>query len=497
MIILHLLGIHEPIVATTYNGESSVEELQRFLAASESMTATGGGDCPERQLDALLETLKVRDPDGYEAMVPGSEIVLLTDAPSHATELEHQVIEEAIASKVCISFFLSLTGGCINEEGQIMYERIATATGGTVTGDISRVGFLDFDASHNYGQCANKYDLPRVGEQKKRQISSLSSSETYNTEQECHNFSTSLFTTTVMVTGHTNHRPMIVTKPNGKKIPVLSIYRVGAVYHDPTPLSGEWSVCVDTGNITITLENKDGMDNILKYLRPIANSSDFSIRHNPPPACKSLNIFLITTHHICFFCTGTIGRITIETSQIADIGAASIELLDKESDTVLTTAPLYGCANHLLANVTFPRATVKYRVVGSDINGRHFTVPLSQSDTLESEDMFRVEMGGENPIESEPDRLISITVTVYNLHDRDYASYTLTHESVRGYRQTFHPANIAVGPDESGSVNMNIAPTRYDPGSSYTFTATVSDGCSSHSVSKRVSIQTPVNNIVI
>ena len=185
----------------------------------------------------------------------------------------------------------------------------------------------------------------------------------------------------------------------------------------------------------------------------------------------------------------------METSQIADIGAASIELLDKESDTVLTTAPLYGCANHLLANVTFPRATVKYRVVGSDINGRHFTVPLSQSDTLESEDRFRVEMGGENPIESEPDRPISITVTVYNLHDRDYASYTFTYESVRGYRQTFHPSNIAVGPGESGSVNMNIAPTIYDPGSSYTFTATVSDGCSSHTVSKRVSIQTPVNTI--
>ena len=265
------------------------------------MTATGGGDCPERQLDALLETLKVRDPDGYEAMVPGSEIVLLTDAPSHATELEKLVIKEAIASKVCISFFLSLTGGCIHEEGQMMYERIANATGGTVTGDISQVGFLDFDASHNYGQCANRYDLPRFGKRKKRQTSSLSSSETYNTEQACHNFSTSLFTTAVKVTGHTSQHSVIVTKPNGERITVPTIDRVGAVFRDPTPLSGEWSVCVYYGTLTITLENKNGMDNILKYLRPIASSSEFSIRHTPPPACKSLNILLITTHHIFFF----------------------------------------------------------------------------------------------------------------------------------------------------------------------------------------------------
>ena len=266
------------------------------------MTANGGGDCPERQLDALLETLKVRDPDGYEAMIPGSEIVLLTDAPSHATELEKLVIDEAMVSKVCISFFLSLTGGCIHEAGQRMYERIANSTGGTVASSISQDGFLDFASSHDYGKCANKYDLPQLfGQRKKRQTSSLSSSDTYNSEQECHNFSTSLFTTAVKVTGHTSQHSVIVTKPNGERITVPTIHRVGAVFRDPTPLSGEWSVCVDNGTLTITLENKDGMDNILKYLRPIANSSEFAIRHTPPPACKSLNILLITTHNIFFF----------------------------------------------------------------------------------------------------------------------------------------------------------------------------------------------------
>ena len=184
----------------------------------------------------------------------------------------------------------------------------------------------------------------------------------------------------------------------------------------------------------------------------------------------------------------------METSQIEDIGAASIELLDEESNTVLTTAPLYGCANHLVANVTFPRATVKYRVVGSDINGRPFILPLSRSATFESRDNFRFEIEGENAIEIEPDQVISITLTVHNLHDRDPAQYTFTSESVAGFRQAFRPSNhLVVAPGGSGSVNTIIVQTTVEPGSSHTFTATATDGCSSHSGSMTVTVQLPVS----
>ena len=186
----------------------------------------------------------------------------------------------------------------------------------------------------------------------------------------------------------------------------------------------------------------------------------------------------------------------METSQISDIGAASIELLDEESDAVLTTAPLYGCANHLLANVTFPRATVKYRVVGRDINGRPFTVPLSRSATFEPRGNFRFEIEGENAIEIEPDQVILITLTVHNLHDRDPARYTFTRESVPGFHQAFRPSNhLVVAPGGSGSVNMIILQTTVEPGSSHTFTATATDGCSSHSDSMTVTIQLPVSRL--
>lgn len=69
----------------------------------------------------------------------------------------------------------------------------------------------------------------------------------------------------------------------------------------------------------------------------------------------------------------------METLQIAHIRTASIQLVDVGSGTVLTTAPLYRCSNRLLATVKFPKATVKYVVVGTDINGVPFTASLSKS----------------------------------------------------------------------------------------------------------------------
>ena len=257
-------------------------ELQELFRVSQDLRAHGGGNRPERQLKALLATLVVTHPltDGdereVEVMAPASEIVLLTDAPSHDSELEPDVISRAREKNVCISFFLSDF-----RPDMALYQRIADATGGTVIKSITRDAFRHFNSSHDYSQCARFYGIPVSEDRKKRQTSSSS------TEQQCHHFNTSLFTTAVKATGHTSQHSgsVIVTKPNGERITVPSIYWVDAVFRD-NPLSGEWSVCVSTGTLTITLENTDRMDNILQYLRPIASSGTFAIKYTPPPACE-------------------------------------------------------------------------------------------------------------------------------------------------------------------------------------------------------------------
>ena len=243
------------------------------------MTARGGGDGPERQLDALLATLALTDSDNLAVMTTASEIVVLTDHTSHNLGLADTVINTANAQNVCINFFLSMSG----EWSDDVYRRIADETHGTVTSTIiSDNAFTNFDSSHDYLRCARSYRIPVNQGRKKRQTSS----STYSTEQQCHHFSTSLFTTAVKVTGHTSQQSVIVTKPNRERVTVPYISWVDAVFRD-NPLSGEWSVCVSTGTLTITIENKDRMDNILQYLRPIESSHTFAMKYTPPPARES------------------------------------------------------------------------------------------------------------------------------------------------------------------------------------------------------------------
>ena len=187
--------------------------------------------------------------------------------------------------------------------------------------------------------------------------------------------------------------------------------------------------------------------------------------------------------------------LALETPQIDNIGTASIQLVDQEHGTLLNSAPLYRCSNRLLATVSFPNATVNYVVVGNDINGRPFTTPLSMSARFapEAAETFRVEMEGDTFVEVEQDQIISIVVRVYNMHASSDAHYTFTAEPEAGFIQAFRPLSLLVPPGESGYVNMIILRQTAAPGSNYTFTATVDDGCISHSVSKTVSILLPVS----
>ena len=257
-------------------------ELETFLTATNALYAHDGGDIPERQLRALLATLMVEHDEGfgpYSVMIPGSEIVLLTDAPSHDPELEDDVITKAKAQNVCISFYLSEAAPLF-----AAYQRIAAATAGTVVNSIDRSSFRMFDDEHDYGQCARFYDLPTFSGQKKRAVSTSS----YDIEQRCHYFTTSLLTHTLTVQGYTTQAAMIVTKPNGEEVNIITNFRGEKVYRDTAPLSGQWSVCVGTGTLTISVQITDSINPILQYLTSTSSSPEVSLQYSPPPACKML-----------------------------------------------------------------------------------------------------------------------------------------------------------------------------------------------------------------
>lgn len=191
---------------------------------------------------------------------------------------------------------------------------------------------------------------------------------------------------------------------------------------------------------------------------------------------------------------GTECNVTLETTHIDDIGSASIELVDDESGEILSSAPLYRCANRLIGSVPLlPQASVRYRTVGNDVNGQPFdslstkTVQFVQDPGANFD--LEIIYGG-NPIEFEHGQTISLNLTVHN-HDLIDAHYTFTPEPVATFVQAFRPVDLILPPGGRGSVNMIAIPRDTEPGL-YTFTATVTDGCVIHSISKDVLIQEPV-----
>ena len=261
------------------NDGVSTENLIAFEKEINNLKATGGGDSRERQLDALMATLDLEDSDGVKVMESGSEIVVLTDAPSHNAALKMNVTDKAQKKHVCINFFLSTcpeTLDCPWEDWED-YEMIANETGGIVVYSILDGSFDTFQERHDSKPCAEFH---------KRRIRRQVLASSYDIEQRCHYFNTSLFTTTVIVSGHTTQDSIIVTKPNTNVVRVTSAYRFDKIYRDPDPPSGQWSVCVNTGSLTITLDNTENMNIIPKYRRPRVNSMGSLFKYTPPPACK-------------------------------------------------------------------------------------------------------------------------------------------------------------------------------------------------------------------
>ena len=269
-------------------GFDSVTQLEVLREETEDLGADGGGDGPERQFKALLRILSLPDPSepSLPVMTPGSEIVLLTDATSHDAELESNVTALARERKVCISFYLS-------EVTWDPYTTIAAQTGGVIVNSIQRESFREFDDVHNYGQCAIFHGLapdatPLVGKKKRAAVT-----PSFSTAQGCHRFTVSLFATSLTVQGFTSQPVMIVTRPDSEVVQVRANIMGNKEYRETKPTPGEYSVCVETGTLTVSLDITDSMSSIFQYLT--LTEGTFSLHNSPPPACKLLHFEMCNT----------------------------------------------------------------------------------------------------------------------------------------------------------------------------------------------------------
>ena len=90
-------------------------------------------------------TLQATDDESFRVMESGSQIIVVTHAPSKNTDIE-DVIRIANNLGVCIHFFLAHTGDNLDVNAVELYRRIAQETGGSVVGNAWE--FSNFVASY-------------------------------------------------------------------------------------------------------------------------------------------------------------------------------------------------------------------------------------------------------------------------------------------------------------------------------------------------------------
>ena len=265
-----------------------LDELQAFYNAVNALSANGGGDIPEYALDGMLQGLTYQeeftDPNGnvfkFDIMSPGSQMIVITDAPSKRPEIKDMVIQNAVLREVCIHFFLS--GNPVSDG---VYPDVATGTSGTLISNFADWQLAQFVAEYSNNPCTFA-----TGVRGKRQAIPPPTP----TPSACHTFNVSTLainlklSTRVNVAGSTPIT-LTITRPNGtttrRTVGSSGLVRFD-VYTEGLPPPGTWSICTSAGTfeaVSVTVQNS--LDLTIRYK---SDTTDV-ILDSPPPACKLLS----------------------------------------------------------------------------------------------------------------------------------------------------------------------------------------------------------------
>ncbi len=231
------------------------------------MYANGGGDGPEYSLDAMLKALEFKYYDDFDTLAPvmveGSQMIVITDAPSKHQEIEHTVTMLAINMNVCIHFFVSGSYG--TEDG--LYQRVAEETSGILVTPFSNWDIAKFASSYKKSPCA--YEVSR---RKRAAIPS-----------PCHRFHISELSILFRFSGNTSSS-VILTRPSGTTIEVLGSAEV-ALHSERNPEPGEWLACLSSGDLEFSVNQDYSLDATLGYLKK-SNTGTIVASISPPTECK-------------------------------------------------------------------------------------------------------------------------------------------------------------------------------------------------------------------
>ncbi len=449
-----------------------------------SLFADGGGDCPEYALNAVLHTLNTTDPrstsrkgDKY-IMVPGSQIVVLTDAGSKNPELVDKVIEEAESRGVCIHFLYP--PDCCCENGSVLYTEIASRTGGIVIDSLS-----DIDAIATLDQFVQYYELnpcksPMTPTRSRRQAAS---EDGYSNEQVCHRFNVSSLTALLKLVVNTIQPEVTVTKPSGSTTSITTANQYGSLFLS-TPESGEWLACVANGTFRYTVNAEVDIDIIVSYVVEGQEGKDeVKITTTTPAACKSYcpHDQCMVPIKVAFFISGYTSKVTVTSTRAADISSAVLLLVDDDENTA-TTVELSKCGSSLLiGSFTAPPGFATYHLQGEDRNGIPFTYKTRRTATF-SEANYLFTVAVESDAEITESGSVSLVYRFENTDLHGYASldFTATSEPKGQFILTVDPESLVLEAGQAIDVTVSAVianSSLAEIGTGATIGVTASDGC--------------------
>ena len=255
-----------------------IGDLIKFVEAVNALQAHGGGDTPEYALDGMLAGLRATAPDGVTSlMTPGSQMVVLTDAPTKNENLEDEIVEEANNRGVCVHFLISRD---VDLTSNSIYQRIADNTSGTIE-VFTEFTFSNFVASYRQNPCDRLNPRRQKRDMQKRSI--VRSKRQARLGTACKNFYISSFAYLLKVSIEAARFSVVnITQPNGTIDRVVASFGGLAVYSKTMPSGGQWRACVDRETLKIALSQDITFDTSILFI----NEGSEMPSTTPPPLCK-------------------------------------------------------------------------------------------------------------------------------------------------------------------------------------------------------------------
>lgn len=228
-------------VTLTYVDDYDPDNIQSLQALIENLENAfqrkSGGDCPEYCYDGIIEALNTED-YGYPIMAEGSQLMVITDAPSKGLPRASDIINQANDAQVCVHFFLGESSyNCFEDDPNSIeeYETIANSTGGIVV--KSKFDFSTFVHQYRSAPCGF---LQLLSDRPKRSIN-----------QVCHRINVASLVCLLSLSVNTEDDVITVTKPDGEQLRISpnrfqDTSEQIALYSESHPMSGEWRVCASS-----------------------------------------------------------------------------------------------------------------------------------------------------------------------------------------------------------------------------------------------------------